>query len=759
MFQSPRRTRTAEPVSALIARRRSRASRQSQCRLSLEHLEDRSCPAGTVTITSLLGPSTLSAVVPAAIEGSLASPSLNATFTDTNALAPSHLTVTVNYGDGTPVSTNQGANADPNLLITRSGTTYTVIDTHTFPEESGSTVPPFSFGVTLTVTETANTANTETATGSADVLDAALAPGNPVQPVSGGVFEGGNTGNPISAAQAEGNFETAIGGVKNTLAAPQNGGFRVINWDGVKTDGTDSAAGPNSTVVITNHTVGIPLNRFQGQGLFFGAVYAVTNDGFTDVNPSVAGLFPAFTPPNTFAMFNDNGIDFKFVTPASPLTPPVSAASRGFGAIFLNVQQAGATTIQYFHGATLLDTLTVPVNTLPGKAVFAGELFTNPIVTNVLLTLGQGVIFRFDGTTVTSGNPNSATNNLVATDDFVFPEPVPTVNGFPIVSGAQGLVNAAAIVKATLNTPFTGVVASFTDLDPNGTARDYTATINWGDGHFSLGTITRNAQGGFDVSGTNTYSVLGSFPINVDIADFGGGPGVGGSQPTLSVNNTATVAAGDQNFRFVAQAFQDLLGRTVDVSSLTFWGTLLDSGQVSRPQVVAGITNSLEFRIVQVTQAYQQILQRKPDAVGLDNFVQFLINGGTVEQVKAALAGSQEFFNDAQALDTTAGLTTANQKVVDFLFQRILNRPADATGLGAFTQQLANNVSQSTVALELLTSPEGYGDLVEGYFGTFLRRHSDPGGLNAFIAQLQAGFRDETVIGEFVSSDEYFARV
>src|SRR5262249_21450078 len=200
-------------------------------------------------------------------------------------------------------------------------------------------------------------------------------PGDPGPAVRAGVTTGGNPGNATTAAQALANFEAAIGGPKNTAASPQPNGFRTITWDGVKVDGTDSAAGPNSTVVITpGHTVGIPLNRFQGSGVFFGAIYAVSNDGFTDVNPDVTGLFPAFSKPNTFAMFNDNGIDFTFIDPSSPFTGPVSSASRGFGAIFLNVQQPG-TTITYFHGNTVIDTLDVPTNSTPGAAVFAGELF------------------------------------------------------------------------------------------------------------------------------------------------------------------------------------------------------------------------------------------------------------------------------------------------------------------------------------------------------------------------------------------------
>jgi hypothetical protein len=537
--------------SLLTPRRRRAAARHPRSRLRLETLEDRCLLAGTVTITSVQGPGSSPTATPVAIatEGQ-SGPSLSATFTDTNALAPNLLRVTVNYGDGTAVSSNQpGANFDPNLVIMRTGTSYTVTDMHTFPEESGSTVPPFSFTVTMTVTEIATPANTDTKTGQAFVLDAPLAPGDPVPVGPGAVTVGGNTGNLTTAAAALANFKAAIGGVNNTAAAPQNGGFRTITWDGVKTDGTDAVAGPNSTVPIppvgggATKTVGIPLDRFQGSGVFFGAVYAVSSDGFVDVNPSVGApnpvLFPAFSAPNTFAMFNDNGIDFKFVAPSATNTALVSAASRGFGSIFLNVQQPG-TTIQFFHNATLIDTLNVPTGG-PGAAVFAGELFSSPIVTNVLLTLGNGVIFKFDGTTVTSGQPNSASNNLVVVDDWAFAEPVPITNGFAITSGAAGTNNAAVLVNARQNQPFTGVVATFSDADPNGNAKDYTAIINWGDGHLTNGTIAADGKGGFSVTGTNTYVHGGSFPISVDVFDFGGGPGLAGSQPSLSITNTAKV--------------------------------------------------------------------------------------------------------------------------------------------------------------------------------------------------------------------------
>jgi hypothetical protein len=139
---------------------------------------------------------------------------------------------------------------------------------------------------------------------------------------------------------------------------------------------------------------------------------------------------------------------------------------------------------------------------------------------------------------------------------------VPIANGFPITSGPEGTNNAANIA-ATVGTPFTGVVATFSDSNPNGNARDYTATINWGDGHLTNGTIAADGAGGFQVSGTNTYARAGTFPINVDVADFGGGPGIGGCNPTLSVNNTARVFQGSTTTSLAVNPGPGLFGSPV----------------------------------------------------------------------------------------------------------------------------------------------------------------------------------------------------
>src|SRR5262249_44159561 len=57
-----------------------------------------------------------------------------------------------------------------------------------------------------------------------------------------------------------------------------------------------------------------------------------------------------------------------------------------------------------------------------------------------------------------------------------------------------------------------GTVATITDPNTNATASAYSATINWGDGSSSQGTIT-GSNGSFNVTGSHPYAAAGNFPI------------------------------------------------------------------------------------------------------------------------------------------------------------------------------------------------------------------------------------------------------
>jgi hypothetical protein len=474
-----------------------------------------------------------------ATEGKSSTP-VAATFIsqDSNPVA-SDYTAIINWGDGTTPTAG---------TITSGGAGhFSVSGTHTYAEEG-------KFAPSVQIQDSVDS-TTNFAFSTANVADAAL-----TQPVGGPpqLFSGAG---PSGATNAMSDFAAAIGGVNNgTAPGPRSGGFRSINWDGVKLDGTDFAG---DTTLIFSNTVGIPVNRFQNSGAGLGAVYAVSGNGLTGVNPSVSGEFPAFSTPNIFAPFNNNAVDVNFVIPSGaattpPATIPVPAGVSGFGAIFLNVELANKSSIEYFNGSTSLGKFFVPVGSF-GQAEFLGVLFKNPVVTRVRLTLGTAPIFNFDGTSSTAGQSDDpgAGVNLVAADNFVFSEP------------------ALTTVKPTAGSTFTGAVITFVDADPNANTHDYTALINWGDGHNSKGTITA-VTGGFNVSGSNIYAHNGYNSISITVFHFGGSNFIFNSAAQV-VAATGTALASSvnpsnsgQSVTFTATVSTVVSNQGVPVGTVTF---------------------------------------------------------------------------------------------------------------------------------------------------------------------------------------------
>lgn len=89
----------------------------------------------------------------------------------------------------------------------------------------------------------------------------------------------------------------------------------------------------------------------------------------------------------------------------------------------------------------------------------------------------------------------------------------------PPVTAAGVTFHARAFVPATRT------VATFTDADPNARPGDYAATIAWGDGTRSGGTVRRAPDGTFEVRGRHTYFRAKTFRVVVRITD-GVGHGV-----------------------------------------------------------------------------------------------------------------------------------------------------------------------------------------------------------------------------------------
>ena len=317
------------------------------------------------------------------------------------------------------------------------------------------------------------------------------------------------TGGPPVTFTSLSAFEAAAGGADNgTLVGEQGGGFRHVNWDAIRLDGSD----PGSAVINPGVLVAPAPGRLQPWGLSLGPNVAVSSDGFHSVNSSVR--FTPFTPPNSWAPFNSNVAEFDVVAPDAQGSTPVPAQSRGLGVLFLDVRLADSTEIQYFNGDIPLGQVFAPVN--PGGPSFAGLLFPNPVVTRVAVTLGTGRIFDFNGSVA---SPGPSTADPVAGDDVALAEPAP----------------ARAPLKATAGVPVTAVLDTFTESTSGSSV---SAVIDWGDGVRTPGTIAPAAGGAFAVTGNHAYAAAGSHTAKVTVQDFQGPQQI--SQTDISVGPRPT---------------------------------------------------------------------------------------------------------------------------------------------------------------------------------------------------------------------------
>ncbi len=200
--------------------------------------------------------------------------------------------------------------------------------------------------------------------------------------------------------------------------------------------------------------------------------------------------------------------------------------------------------------------------------------------------------------------------------------------------------------------------------------------------------------------------------------------------------------------RYVANLYQDLLGRSADPGGLAAWTAALSAG-MPRTAVAAALINTDEFRAQRVRESYQMLLHRAADAQGIAAFTAQLRGGGTAQGMRALLAGSDEYYQNRGG-GTINGFLNA-------VYVDLLGRPMDAGARDAFARAMAAGLSRTAVAYAVATSREAYFVLVGSFYTRYLRRAADAG-MAGLVDALLRGARDEAVIALFVSSDEYLAR-
>ena len=126
--------------------------------------------------------------------------------------------------------------------------------------------------------------------------------------------------------------------------------------------------------------------------------------------------------------------------------------------------------------------------------------------------------------------PHSVTVHVTAAGTTVSSTLGETTNDDSLSSQDEGPVTFSANEGAN----FSGKVSDFDDFDIFGTASDYFASIAWGDGNTSAGTIAGPDGGPFTVNGAHIYDEHGVYSGTVTITDVGGA--------TTGNSITATIA-------------------------------------------------------------------------------------------------------------------------------------------------------------------------------------------------------------------------
>ncbi|HEX9161624.1 MAG TPA: TIGR03118 family protein [Thermoanaerobaculia bacterium] len=272
-------------------------------------------------------------------------------------------------------------------------------------------------------------------------------------------------------------------------------------------------------LLVGNHGDG----RINAYDLNTGTFLATLSDPAS--NPiTIPGLF-------TLTVGNGTSGDANAVYFTADATPSVFGKLVFSGPIVLTVSPISATEGAAFNGNVA--TLTDPNTTTPSS---------------ITATINWGDSTTTPGTVASAGGNNfTVSGTHTFAEEGTFAMTVSVSDGTQSASGSANATAADALLNATgvtvnSNPTFNGVVATFTDADPNGVASDFTATINWGDATSSLGIIAALGSG-FSVSGTHTFTTAQAFAVSVAIHDAGGASATAPSTITVSALALASVPA------------------------------------------------------------------------------------------------------------------------------------------------------------------------------------------------------------------------
>jgi hypothetical protein len=597
------------------------------------------------------------------------------------------------------INWGDGSSSAGTILPADSNGTFTVQGSHSYT--SSGTQP-------IVVTLSHDAAANATATSTADIA----APITPAITVAALAVTG-------SEATSLSNVEVATFTVPGTTMSASDF-TATIDWG----DGTTTAA-----TVAADRTAGFDVtgsHTYAEEGTFTFTVTVGGNgatSGFATATASVAD--PAVVTQGGFTVVATAGIAFTGLTVATFSDPPGAEALADYSA-----------EINWGDGSSSAGSILPPdANgnfTVQGSHTYA-TAGNDPIVVTIHHDAAPDA-------TVTSTAQVAAVT----------------------ITGQNGIAATGVAVSGNEQSELTDVtVATFTvgagSLPPD----DFNATIDWGDGTTSVGSVSAptDASGSspqFTVAGSHQYVDEGYFTLTVSIGQTAGPAPLAASATVTAVATVheelleeGTVGTPDQ--KWIQEIYGDLFNRQAEPQGRDYWVSLLGQGQ-SREQVAFDIVKLAyprEFQHDTVDALYAQYLGRAADPQGKDYWTAFLYDGGTIEEMTQALCSSPEFYriNDAAA-----------KGLIDALYQNALGRAPDAAGEAYWEQQMSHGMSQTSLVAAFFSSDEYLRLRAGALYEQLLDVPINPASAEQFAQQLAQGTRDEQIIAQLLASDAYYEK-
>lgn len=230
----------------------------------------------------------------------------------------------------------------------------------------------------------------------------------------------------------------------------------------------------------------------------------------------------------------------------------------------------------------------------------------------------------------------------------------------------------------------------------------------------------------------------------------------------LEAANGLTVGSRDNNVflsdkLFVMQLYRDILYREGDSGGVQFYQNQIDSGLMTRSQLVLNLLASPESQtgVGALARLYIGGLHRLPDPAGMEFWITKMNDGTSLDHIAASFAASNEF-------NAKYGSLT-NKAFVDQLYIDLQGRVADTGGETRWVDALNHGTSRGEVLLGFTDSTEYKAasdanlNIAVAYLG-LLGRSAKQSGYDFWTDQQNSGVPDITIIGEFIASHEYHDR-